>query len=466
MSTRLVVTSKIISHFFNKLLNINISNLLLLALAIFLTTSFRKVIPFGNMLIIPFFMIIFNLRISVKSLIIVLCIMTATILAIYYSNEFYPINNIISIYIILPCSLFFLSNPKNSTKLYSQTHIKKFLLYLIIMIGINNLIGFAQYLVQLSDYQSDDAFIGIYGRHGIGVHGLSILNGYLLIFFLGRYIKQKKILNIILLAFFSISFILTFFGFGFISLLAAIAFYYLFVDFKIIRLLRTVIIFCGISLLLFFASPKTFEYYINNVKLAYGYLNNSDKTYEANIPRKLAAFKNYYELVKKNKQVLFWGTSPGTFNSRVSFLLNGEYTSDHFTAKFAGNTRSSYAEEYIYPLWNNTILNSTLYMDGTRNQPFSSWLALLSEYGLISFLIFFILIFSKIRKVTKRLQISPDDSSYYSFLTISSLYTFFLCFGENLFEHSEFFVFLMIFKLIDSYSFGGFNIFTKQTGKC
>ncbi len=74
--------------------------------------------------------------------------------------------------------------------------------------------------------------------------------------------------------------------------------------------------------------------------------------------------------------------SPSYF-SRISFIKD--------------ERQPYYFKNYAYTLWNENNTSKALYLDGFRNQPFSSTLAFLGEYGFIFTLTFFVLYYKYYR---------------------------------------------------------------------
>jgi hypothetical protein len=101
----------------------------------------------------------------------------------------------------------------------------------------------------------------------------------------------------------------------------------------------------------------------------------------------LVSFYNYATAYPKDIKDLLCGSGPGTFNSRSAFMVGSPsfFTSG---AIIKSGKKPYYFENYAYTLWNDTNTSQRLYQDGFRNQPFSSLLAFLGEYGLIFTLCF------------------------------------------------------------------------------
>ena len=151
-------------------------------------------------------------------------------------------------------------------------------------------------------------------------------------------------------------------------------------------------------------------------------------------PRKILAFRSYFEKITNSKSNILLGIGPGTYNSRTSFLLNGEYTKNPIFKKIS--SEPPLAVKYIYPLWNSKITYQ--YNDGTRNEPFSSFLSVLSEYGLIITLMLIYLLFKLYQRVSK---VDNRNKFFIQFIFLFFALNLML---ENYVEYPEFFLLAII----------------------
>jgi len=205
---------------------------------------------------------------------------------------------------------------------------------------------------------------------------------------------------------------------------------------------------------------------VSNRTLTYNYsiidntltkVSERDFSADSEIPRKITVFYNYSQVFLDDISLFLFGTGPGTFNSRTSFLLNGDY-SDNLLMQILGPSNPEYAVEHVYSLWNQHIL-SLSFNDGTRNQPFSSFIAVLSEYGFLFSIILFILVIHKARSVLKglrsaeRFATQQQEKRRYSmnreFLIVSGLFVMFLLGSNNLIENTEILIYIIIMKLME-----------------
>jgi len=140
------------------------------------------------------------------------------------------------------------------------------------------------------------------------------------------------------------------------------------------------------------------------------------------VPRYLTFADGATTLLFADLKVFFLGTSPGTFNSRTAFYLNGDFIGNKKIRAFL-DYKTSYHKNYVFPMMNRDYLANTNWNDGTRNQPFSSILSVLLEYGFFIGGLILITIFSKFWRVAKRTKLK--NQKY--FIRFLMYFSFFLC---------------------------------------
>lgn len=405
------------------------------------------------------FIFLFKVRYSKNIIFVGASVFIITILSSLYVDEFNFSNNVLSFYFIFPILLIFFSRIKIPDKICGSLF-EFFIKVLTIILIVNNCIGFIQFILTP---MSDDAFMGFYGKQGLGLHTLSLMNFMICVYYFFLYKYYKKKLNFGLFIFFLSSAFLCFYGLGLIVFVMSV-FVYKFsfrAFFKSFFILIAIISFLGGTLYIF--RNKTFNYNYENIKKVELLFNDqTDPKFADQIPRKLILYKNYIHVYSKDIGLFLLGSGPGTFNSRTSFLLNGDYSKSGFFESVFGVSSPEYASKYVYPLWESKMISQELYKkgiynDGTRNEPFSSIIAILAEYGFFITVLLFILIFDKFK-----ILIHKMNSNYLSFNNVAklniyrdyikfvSIFIFLNLFTDNFFEYPEIiFVYLIIFKLIE-----------------
>jgi hypothetical protein len=339
--------------------------------------------------------------------------------------------NIVSFYYYIPFLILVFASPHPNPN--TSNYFRMFVNGLTIVAIVNNIPGIIQYFIQ----PNDDRFVGIYGSFTVSQNGLSILNAVLFFYYLSKYIIQKNAENFILIIFFLFCCIMGFYGAGQLALIAATMLTFLKVKTKnIIQLALVSILGLGmIVLLMHLISPSTLEY---NITILKKFLDPT----APRAPRKLIVFRNYFNSYPSHILDFLFGSGPGTFNSRSAFMVGSP---SYFNVEFIkSDAQPYYFKNYAYPLWNET--NTGPY-DGFMNQPFTSILSLLGEYGLIittAVLLFAVKKFHYFNKVSSAIAKNANvevESMMYKFC---SIYLLLLIVIDNYIEYPEIIGLLLI----------------------
>lgn len=416
------------------------SDLLFFLISILSFTYLRKYfIIFLPVLFILTFVVL-KLKFSPNSIILLVLSIISTMIAGFLGG-FSVINNLLSIGLIFMPLFFFLSKTIPSNTDLSKRFIEISSLVLIIV----NLSAFVDLFIAFANYGTDisaDNFNGFYGKSGLAMHTLSLVNFIYAIYF---YFKKKSLIT----AFFTISGFLCFFGAGLVTFIFSIGIYLLISKrvFKYIIPIFGLIILLWISLMII--NPRSYNYYKANINWFVASFANTNYESEMSLarsnmhtitPRKLTFHLGVFNRLKENPEIAFIGIGPGMYNSRISFLLNGDYTKIDLLKKMI-YIRPYYAEIDVYPLWNSEILFE--FNDGTRNEPFSSVMALIMEYGIPISILIFLLYYLKIRKIA-------FWSAERKFIILSSIFYFLCLIGDNYIEYPEVtWVYLTIIKTME-----------------
>lgn len=404
--------------------------------------SFLRPILFISLpVFVLLFFWLFHAKTTTSTIIILLSIQVAVALSTLYMGELNLSNNFLSIYFIFPLIILFFSR----IKIEDHDYFQFFMQVITVILIFNNLVGLVQLIRNPGD---DDAFNGFYGTHGLGLHTLSLVNYMVGIYHFIRYQNQGSRKNLMLSAFFIVSAILSFYGLGLIVFLITIFIY----KFSLRRFFGSVLIFAFVLVLfgstLFFFKKQAFYYNLGNLKrVELFFKRDAGKEELSLIPRKLLLFRNYVEGYSQDFGVFLLGSGPGTFNSRAYFLLNGDYSRSKSLEKVFGTHDPVMAKKYVHPLWNTE--NTGQYMDGTRNEPFSSIIAFLSEYGFIVSLLVAVTVYSRYKTLKGLLSSTLGVLSECNFLKFISIFVFVNLFTDNYLEYPEFILlYIVIFTLI------------------
>jgi hypothetical protein len=189
--------------------------------------------------------------------------------------------------------------------------------------------------------------------------------------------------------------------------------------------------------------------FVENTKFDYEEEMDKARNFKTTkVPRKITFLQGVYNRVLKTPSIILLGTSPGTYNSRAAFLLNGDISRTKIL-KDNVKKRPPYHQEDVFPLFNTT---TTLvpWMGGTRNQPFSSIISLFMEYGFILGLLFMYIVYNFGKKI---IRLNKETLDYYP-LQFIFVYTFFLSFFVYYFDLIEYVLPILllckVYELVDS----------------
>ena len=152
------------------------------------------------------------------------------------------------------------------------------------------------------------------------------------------------------------------------------------------------------------------------------------------VPRAIATNNFFDDIVPDNKEAIFIGLGPGQFSSRASLIGSGNYLggiNNPRSVPLLKNKSNYFADQYIISLIEKT---ASIEYYGSSQQPFYSWLSIISEFGILIFLSIIIFIFYLIRK----LKIASGKSSNIRFLAALTstgiIFLFLLGAQENYYE--------------------------------
>lgn len=335
-------------------------------LAVLFCTSLRVLFLF----IYPVFVIglYYILKWKLDKNAIYLLIITAVCWLLSFREGFYLKYNLVSLYYFLPFLLMLFAIPQIRPR--EDEYFHQLMTALAGVMIINNIVGFFQYI----NHPFDDSFEGLYGTFTVSQNGLSLINSVLFFYYATMYQHRKKSIYLILALFFIVCSIMGFYGAGLIAFIGAVVLTFLRLRLKnIIALALGMIVIIGLAFLVMkIVSPLALDYNVNIIK------KFLDPTAH-NAPRKLIIFKNYFVGYTKDVLDLLIGSGPGTFNSRSAFMVGSPTFFNVDVIK--SSAQPEYFRDYAYPLWN---ASNTGPYDGFMNQPFTSLLALLGEYGLLT----------------------------------------------------------------------------------
>lgn len=368
-----------------------------LIIATFLRVSLLAIYPLVVLLILSYY----KFRIT-SSFILLTSLVCLSFAASMFGGIFIKYK-LLSLFYMLPflVLLFCHPAPEKNSKI---DQLSIFFTSLSIVAFVNDVIGFVQLVL---NPKSDDSFVGVFTQYSISINGLMLINSVLFFYYFVVFLKHRTLLPLFATIFFSSCAILGFYGAGLVVVF--LAFVLAFFRFRVLAVIKTVTAalaaFGIIILTMYLVKPLALEYNVANVKK----LMNFDPETAA---RKVTSFYNYGISYPKNAKDFLLGSGPGTFNSRSAFMVGSPSYFQHI-AFIKDSEQPYYFKHFAYTLWNEKNTRQDMYLDGFRNQPFSSILAFLGEYGLIFTLAFAMCYVSYYRHVARIFYRSPDKKSMF-----------------------------------------------------
>jgi hypothetical protein len=362
-------------------------------------------------------------KITEQTKILLFLFLLSSLFGLIHSTTLIP-NVLLSWYIVVPLIIFITvepsSYPYRAKELYTCiVSISTKILYVI------NVLGFGYYIKT----RWADGLGWAYGSHFDTVHGLAVVDMLLFFHYLSLFLVGNRNKNIISnLLFFFISFIFCGYGIG------VICFFFTFVSFLFLKKNLKYILYIGIFGIfgIFFLdrlSPGNISYIQSNVNKFFD-SNHEDA-------RKVDMYVSYIDLLEQYPQYSILGVGVGGYNGRVACLLS-KNANNIFTSVF-GHQMPVYYTKNIYPLWNNELLSHNS-QDGSRNKPFSSFISVFAEYGMVFGIIFFGFL---IKLFLRNFRQSPKNQFSW-FILLSTSYMIALLISNTWLESSEFFFYALL----------------------
>ena len=311
-----------------------------------------------------------------------------TFISMLLQEDYFYKGPLISLIFSLPLLLSFINSKDKNTAEYFSLFLKVHIYISLIQIPLQfiqfiNAYGFQFTLIMSNSSVGDVAFGSLYNSFILA--DKQILSIFFLISIKNEFPGFKYKLILILL-FFSFLFIGT--NTTKLVLLLSVIFYYIIISnfnlYNLKHLFSRVSMTIMIIMLFFLADKFIFKSQFQHITIGINKV-------VANITSigRIKAFGTITEIYSDNPKYLICGLGSGYYSSRVSFILSGEYLwqGEHELLGIQNNKRF---DKYLRPLWNDNIRFNTN-LNGTIFQPFSSIITIFSEYGLIVFLAFILI---------------------------------------------------------------------------
>lgn len=405
-----------------------LSVITLMGISIIIGTLLRVSLLVIYPLLALFASAIFRLRVT-PTLVLLTIVISISFISSLFAQHFIKYK-MLSLFYMFPFLLLLFSKPAAREKA-GFDNLEIFIHCLALIAAFNNVIG----LIQVwKNPASDDSFMGIYSNFSVSLNGLVLLNVCIALYYFINYVYNKRFRFLLAAAFFFICGVLGYYGAGLIICLLAMLL--CFFRINVVALFKTIIISIGSILVLYslimLIKPSIILYNKANIQK----IATFDVTQG---PRKITSFYNYAISYPKNIKDFLLGSGPGTFNSRSAFMVGSPsyFTSIPF---IKDKNQPYYFKNYAYTLWNESNTSQAQYLDGFRNQPFSSVLAFLGEYGLIFTLLLGFLYYRYYKDVSnlyKQLQEFPQANIYFRYFKFLVVLLPLLLLIDNYYEYPE-----------------------------
>ena len=335
---------------------------------------------------------------------------------------------------------------------YHEDDIKSIVKFSLIITLLEIVLGYYQMLFG-SSFQSfnpftlnsneagaaGDLFVGTTFDVGIG-NEVAVKVSMVALLFFPFWVASKSFKNSLLLIFLFIGWLLPSAIYTLFIGLSVIFLYFLFkrivMAFQTLRLSLTIFFTAAlvfVSVLAFMTlQPSNISYV--KVLVTRGY-NTLTEEHVDNPLGKLVYYKETFaSLFSEYPHATLIGVGPGNYSSRSAWLVSGAYLDNQ--PLYIPVTPSKAAQNYTLTFWRKEFITKA-FPDASSitYQPFSSWLSVFSEFGILG-LFFFTGVFYFMSKIIDKVEAREDKklSNFVLGTRIVTTYILLLFFFDNLFE--------------------------------
>lgn len=324
-------------------------------------------------------------------------------------------NILLSFWLLTPLIWLFLSKPTVPNKHFDMEMFVSYTSWFLIIVDVVGIVSYEQ---------AGNTLVLVYGKHYEMVHGLAMINIIYLFYYGNKLYKRKgSTMDWGKAIFFFIIFFMCDYGVGKMCLMGTIGIYI-----AIHRKIRYLLLL-GIAIFAWTYIAQS-EYFDTEIRQLNEIKENEDNA------RKYLMYSGLPSFFSENPSAVFWGCGPGCYNSRATQLLDPD--ADNVFTDLLDNHSPYWYRKYIYPLWNSTFVSQASYTDGTRNKPFSSFVAMLCEQGFIVTFLIFGLWIKRIIFYVK----NEEENEIYSILLWMNIFFFISCIVHEWMVCTEFIVYL------------------------
>lgn len=307
-----------------------------------------------------------------------------------------------------------------------------------------------------------DTFVGTTFDEGIG-NQVAIKISIVAILFFAYWMSEKTFRNTILLILLCIGWLLPSAIYTLMAGLMVLAYEYVVKGIAhVVHKLKIstsifLVIVIGIVIVIAFAvmQPDNISYVRTLVTRAYNTAKGNET--DGKLGKIVYYKETFSRLFAENPHVIGLGVGPGNYSSRSAWMVSGAYLSDQ--PSYIPVTPSHAAETYVLPIWRKENITET-FADASSisYQPFSSWISVLAEFGLLGFFPF-VGIFYFLGKILNRSLQYAENSDQIRFAMGTKIVLLYICilfFIDNQFEWPM--VMGQVFMLIGALTRSNFEI--------
>lgn len=285
-----------------------------------------------------------------------------------------------------------------------------------------------------------DSFVGTTFDEGIG-NEVAVKISIIVLLFFSRWSYQKSLRNSIILILLCIGWLLPSAIYTLMAGLLVLLYEYLVkrivLAFSTLRLNTSIFLFTafGIILVVVFIimQPNNISYVGTLLDRAYNTALGNET--DSRLGKVVYYKDTFTRLFAEYPHAIALGVGPGNYSSRSAWLVSGAYLDNQ--PSYIPVTPSKAAQSFTLTIWRKENISKEFPDSSSISyQPFSTWLSVLAEFGIIGFLSFVGIFYFLLRIVIMSFSSYTDPymTKYVQGTKIILYYIFFLFFIDNLFE--------------------------------
>lgn len=285
-----------------------------------------------------------------------------------------------------------------------------------------------------------DSFVGTTFDEGIG-NEVAVKISIVAILFFSQWMYNKSLRNSFILILLVIGWLLPSAIYTLILGLMALLYEYLFkriiLAFRNLSLNKSILVFTlfGIIFIALFMvmQPNNISYLSTLLKRAYNTALGNET--ESRLGKIVYYKDTFTKLFDEYPHSIAVGVGPGNYSSRSAWMVSGAYLSSQ--PAYIPITPARAAEKFVLTIWRKENISEAFPdLSSISYQPFSTWVSVLAEFGILGFL-FFVGIFIFLRGILNSSYKNSADLYQMRFSQGAKIVLFYICllfFIDNQFE--------------------------------